>query len=84
MIVEGHYFGMVFCLFWYIVCGEVPDAMKHFRRLFCLSWGMVLAAIGIGILMALSIPASIIVIILSILLIFVGYCIASSNGKRKF
>ena len=57
--------------------------MKFIRKLFCLSWGMVLAAIGFGILMALSIPASIIVIILSVLLIFVGI-VSSTDIKRKF
>ncbi len=58
--------------------------MKFFRSLFCLSWGLVLAAVGGGILIALSVPASIIVIILSILLIFVGYCLCASDHKRRY
>ncbi|MBP3448635.1 MAG: hypothetical protein J6K51_06425 [Clostridia bacterium] len=58
--------------------------MKFIRNLFCLSWGLVLAAVGGGIIIALSVPATIIVILLSVLLIVVGYCLCMSDHKRRF
>lgn len=58
--------------------------MKLFRNLFCLSWGLVIAAVGGGILIAISVPATIIVIILSVILILVGYCLCISDHKRRY
>lgn len=81
MIVEiSSLYGTVF-LCRYIVGGA---SLKRFRHLFCLSWGMVLVAIGGGILLALSVPASIIVILLSVLLILVGCLLSHCDHHRKF
>lgn len=58
--------------------------MKFFRNLICLSWGSVIAAVGCGVLIALSIPASIVVILLSVLLILVGCCVSHFDRRGKF
>ncbi len=58
--------------------------MKFFRGYFSLSWGLVLSALGLGILLALAVPLSIIVILLSCILIGVG-CVGSICRRgRKF
>lgn len=58
--------------------------MKFFRGCFSLSWGLVLSALGFGILIALAVPLSIIVVLLSCILIGVG-CIGSFGHRgRKF
>ncbi len=58
--------------------------MRFFRECFSLTWGLVLSALGLGILLALAVPLSIIVVLLSCILIGVG-CVGSlCRRRRKF
>ena len=61
----------------------VPD-VKFLRGCFSLSWGLVLAALGVGILIALAIPMGIIVILLSCILVGVGCVCSLPHRGRRF
>ncbi len=59
--------------------------MKFFCKLMQIKWGMILITIGGGVILALLLPAELIVVLLSVLLICVGICLLySDKGRRRF
>jgi len=58
--------------------------MKFFCKISEIKWGLILITIGGGVILALLLPAEIIVIMLSIVLICVGAGLLFSDKKRHF
>lgn len=58
--------------------------MKFFCKIMQIKWGIILITIGGGVILALLLPAEVIVIILAIILICVGAGILFSDKKRHF
>ena len=58
--------------------------MKFFDKMLQIKWGIILITIGGGVILSLLLPAELIVIMLSVLLICVGACLMCSDRKRRF